>query len=196
MKKTVIIAALGLTAALSSFGQGSMAFNSYTAGPNSTGVKIYNVGGLIALSTGWTADLVWSMSPISDTSGNGNLLAGWNSTSVSPSFKDVSTSFQSGSLAGYFQSVNNFALSTYTAGTPVYFEILAYQTSAGSYANSLIRGHSSPFTVAGLTTGATAVPNMPLFQSFSVAAVPEPATLALAGLGGLASLVMLRRKKA
>jgi hypothetical protein len=27
-------------------------------------------------------------------------------------------------------------------------------------------------------------------------AVPEPATLALAGLGGLASLVMLRRKQA
>ncbi|HEX4349393.1 MAG TPA: PEP-CTERM sorting domain-containing protein, partial [Verrucomicrobiae bacterium] len=63
-----------------------------------------------------------------------------------------------------------------------------------TYGSSLIRGHSAEFS-STLATGLT-TPPYGLFSSFTVAAVPEPATLALAGLGGLASLVMLRRKKA
>jgi len=197
MKKSVIIAALGLAAgALSSFGQGSMAFNSYLAGASSTGVKVYNTDGVTGLSTGWTADLAWSTSPISDASGNGSLNPLLTIAAVAaPSQTVVSTSFvNTPNGPGYFEGGSNFVLQPYTAGTTVYFEILAYETG-DTYANSPIRGHSASFSTT-LSTGTGLPPNMPLFGSFAVAPVPEPTTLALAGLGGLASLIALRRKQA
>jgi len=195
MKKSVIIAALGLTVgAMSSFGQGSLSFNSYLAGAGSTGVKIFNVDGITALGSGWTADLAWSLTPISESAG-GSLPLNASLTvaaSAAPSVGAVATPFDTGAKAGYFEGASNFALSPYTSGTTVYFEVLAYNGS--SYANSGIRGHSASFS-STLTLSPSLPPNMPLFSSFSVVAVPEPATLALAGLGGLASLVALRRKQ-
>jgi len=197
MKKSVIIAALGLAAgALSSFGQGSMAFNSYLAGASSTGVKVFNTDGVTGLSAGWTADLAWSLTPISEGAGgalplNASLTV---AAAASPSFQAVGTPFvNTPNGPGYFEGANNFILSPYTAGTTVYFEILAYNGS--SYANSGVRGHSASYSTT-LSTGTGLPPNMPLFSSFDVVVVPEPTTLALAGLGGLASLVALRRKQA
>ena len=95
---------------------------------------------------------------------------------------------------GYFVSAYNFVLNSYTPGTPVYFEVIAYQTAAGSYANSLWRGHSAPFSET-LATGTT-VPSDVSFTPFTVYVdlAPEPTTLALLGLGGLTALVALRLK--
>ncbi len=99
----------------------------------------------------------------------------------------------SGGSLGYFQGTVNFILNPY-AGQTVYFEVIAYQTGVG-YDLSAIRGHSASFSTT-LATGINS-PGFVSFAPFTVAAVvPEPTTLALAGLGGLASLVMLRRKKA
>jgi PEP-CTERM motif len=56
--------------------------------------------------------------------------------------------------------------------------------------------------IPNLYTGWNALQNSPLSaakggsQDFILAPVPEPSTLALAGLGGLASLMVIRRKKA
>ena len=96
MKKSVIIAALGLAVgAMSSFGQGSMAFNSYTAGSGSTGVKIFNTDGVTGLAAGWTADLAWSLTPISEGAGgllplNASLTV---ASATAPSLQGVATGF-------------------------------------------------------------------------------------------------------
>jgi len=198
MKKSVVIAALGLAAgAMTSFGQGSMTFNSYLAN-SSAGVPVYlnTVGGSL-LGAGYTADLAYSTTAFTDTAGNGNL-NGSLSLSASSLF-NVATPFgTSGATLGYFQSPHNFSLSPYTAGTTVYFEVIAYNGS--SYANATIRGHSASFSTT-LATGSALPVDIGAagFTSFAVSAVtavPEPTTLALAGLGGLASLVALRRKQA
>jgi hypothetical protein len=185
MKKSVIITALGFAAGvMTSFGQGSMTFNSYTAGPSSTGVKIYDFNGTTStpLAAGFTADLVWSLTPINESEGNGALAAGWVlSGSGAPSVQSMATPFDT-AHPGYFQGANNFILNPYTPGTTVYFEVIAYQTFYGSYANAGLRGHSASFSTT-LTTGTSLPPNMPLFQSFSIDIIPEPTTLALAGLG-------------
>jgi len=194
MKKSVVIAALGLAVgAVSSYGQGFLSFNSYTAGPSSTGVKIFNTDGTTPLAAGWTADLAWSTTPISDAAGSGALNASLAiAAAAAPSVQPVATPFDT-AHPGYFQGSSNFALNPYTAGTTVYFEVLAYETG-DTYANSPIRGHSASFSTT-LTTG-LATPVLPLFGSFNVVSVvPEPTTLALAGLGGLASLIALRRKQ-
>jgi len=85
----------------------------------------------------------------------------------------------------------------------VTFEVVAYNGS--SYATSLIRGRSGAFTdvistSAGTGAKALGAPDQngtgEAFPVSYVTSVPEPTTLALAGLGGLASLVAFRRKQA
>jgi hypothetical protein len=202
MKKSLVIAALGLTvAAVSSFGQGSMTFNSYLAN-GSAGILTTFSGSLGSgpVGAGYTADLLWSLTPITDVAGNGALTAGWNlSGAGNGSTYNVATPFgTTGTTIGYFQSaLNPFQLNPYTAGSTVYFEVIAYQTGL-TYGTSLGgRGHSATFSTT-LATGNAFPTDIGAagLQPFTVSAVvPEPTTLALAGLGGLASLVMIRRKK-
>jgi hypothetical protein len=200
MKKSVIIAALGMTVgAVSSFGQGAMTFNSYLANATAGVIVDFSAGlGGGPVATGYTADLLYSLSPITEAAGNGAISGGWTlASAVSPSVQSVTTPFGTTSTdSGYFQGPNNFVLTPYTAGTTVYFEVIAYQTANG-YAASLDRGHSASFSTT-LATGS----NLPTdigaagMTPFLVSPVPEPTTLALAGLGGLASLVAFRRKQA
>jgi hypothetical protein len=193
MKKTVLIAALGLgLGVVSSYGQGAIVFNSYLANASSGATKITFSsllgGGLVG--NGYTANVYYSLTPVSGPAGIGAIPDGLlASGSGAPSTTDQTSAM----VAGYFHAANNFTLTS--GGPTVYFDVVVYQTSAGSYANSAIRGQSGVFT--GTLQSGINQPTFAQFGSFTVAtAVPEPATLALAGLGGLASLVMLRRKKA
>ena len=192
MKKSALIAVLGFTIGVaSSYAQGAIKFDSYNNNGGIGTLTTFLVGGA-PLAAGYTANLVYSLSPITDSAGNGPISGSWLSPATS-----VATPFLTGGAAGYFAGPN-FQLPGYTAGATVYFEILAYQTSAGSYANSTAeRGHSDVIATT-LATGTTLAPflNWAPFTVSPVAPVPEPTTLALAGLGGLASLVMLRRKNA
>jgi len=196
MKKSVILAVLGLAAgAATSFGQGFLQFNSYNASSYGGTVVTFLNGGA-KVSTGFTADVLYSLTPITEGAGNGALNPSWTfSGAGAPSVNAMNTAFGTGGNAGYFIPTVPFSLNPYTAGTTVYFEVIGYQTSAGSYANSLAdRGHSASFSTV-LTTGLGLVPYA-AYSSWTVAPVPEPTTLALAGLGGLASLIALRRKQA
>jgi len=78
-------------------------------------------------------------------------------------------------------------------GTAITVMVVAYD--GGSYLGSADRGHSTAFgmTVSPNTSGS---PNAvgTFMSSFSVLPVPEPTTLALGGLGGLALLLMRRRQ--
>jgi len=81
-------------------------------------------------------------------------------------------------------------------GDTITAEVIAYPTSAGSYANALYRGHSAPFTMP--TVNVMTPPELAdvgdYMPPFSVYAVPEPSTLALAGLGASLLMVWVRRK--
>jgi|ERR1700690_2077311 len=192
MKKSVVLAVLCLgVGAISSFGTGSIRFDSYLAN-NSAGIQTDFWNG-VPVGAGYSADLLWSLTPITEAAGEGALTAGWNvSGSGAPSLYNVATPFLTGDFAGYFVSGFNFELNPYTPGTTVYFEVIAFQTAAGSYANSMMRGHSASFS-ATLATGI----NLPPVVSFApfIVGTPEPTTPALAGLGGL-SFLLLRRKQA
>jgi hypothetical protein len=102
--------------------------------------------------------------------------------------------------AGYFFG-GVVQLSGLSAGAVADIIIRAY--NGASFDSSLIRGTSAKFSVitggAGSPASSPAVfndandPNGPGFQSFSVAAVPEPTTIALGVLGGIGMLVRRRR---
>lgn len=205
MKKSLIIGLLGSTmAVLSANAQGFIQFNSYTAN-NSLGIITTFGSGVsgqtsgTGLTPGWTAGLLYSVAPINESattdpaSASAPLNASWTFAPNTAIYQTSASLTPSG--LGYYVG-SNFTLPSYVSGL-VYFEVIAYQTGL-TYNTSTVRGHSASFSTA-LATGNNNVGTMDTMQPFSVfsvAPVPEPATLALAGLGGLASLVMLRRKKA
>jgi hypothetical protein len=202
MKKTLVLSILGLAAAaVSSHAQGSIAFDTYTA-ENSVGIiTTYGSGPNVGTGIGstFTGELLWSSTLINDSATTGPVTAGSLITAGWTVGDTYTFATPNGIIApGYITAPQNLNI-TAAVGTSLYFEVVAFTgasyATAGGYA-----GHSATFTgtlVTGITSpSGNQLNNLTPFSVYSVTAVPEPTTLALAGLGGLASLVAIRRKKA
>jgi hypothetical protein len=197
------MAALGVAASVaSSYGQGLVNFTTYAANNNS-GVSVFNFGTSAAIPDGYHFDIYYALGT-SVTDPVNNL----DSSSVAAAPSGLTDYL----LAGVTSSGGNstpdptgLSIPGYASGS-VTFEVVAFNGS--SYAASTIRGRSGSWVQQSLTTAAAAAGGSPVpnvgdntlgagtFPNFYVASVPEPTTLALAGLGGLASLVAMRRKQA
>lgn len=190
MKKTLIIAMSGIAlSAVQAFAQGNVQFNNYNAttyAPITFGANVpgQTAGTIIPASAGYTAGLYYGLGDITDPTAL-TLLSGTTATigTVAPGF--------------FFGTGANSvaAIPGYTSGD-VTFMIVAY--NGADYVSSAIKGASSLFIVNGLATGSSPVGGFgPGLTAFSVTQpVPEPSTLALAGLGAFGILLAVRRKKA
>jgi hypothetical protein len=211
MKKSLVLGILGVGAfAASSYGQGFIHLDNYVGDGATGGLVTYGSAGIPAngvsgaagvlgtgLLSGWTVGLYYVLGTpsIVDPPSSG--------TPISPLVLGTGTGstidvFSSTGIPGQFTPSSGFAVPGGAAGGTVTLELLAYDTAGGSYAGAQYRGHSAPFTL--VMDGAFTLPPTanvgPAFSTFGSTPVPEPTTLALAGLGGLASLVALRRKQA
>ena len=224
MKKSLILSILGLAAtAASTQAQGNIAFNTYVANNTNGIITTYGSGGNagVGINNTFTGILLWSTAAVAPgpgassgtitqlgsdpfSSGLGGAatgpFAGWN----------IGTSgiFASGAAtAGYVIAPDLNLTSTQLGGAnahlTLFFEIVAY--SGSSYASTVGQwaGQSAAFTgtlVQGnVSTDANQINNMTPFSVYNItsaAPVPEPSTLALAGLGGFGMLMAMRRKKA
>ncbi len=206
MKKTLLLGVIGLAASMasSSYGQGFVVLDNYNA-PGSlvtygANVPADGVSGALGtpgtgLLSGWTVGLYYVVGnpAINDPASIGipasplALATGLGST------VDV---YDSSGAAGVFFANDPFAVPGGAAGGTVTLELVAYSTAAGSYAAAAYRGHSDPFTIT--MQSATTLPPTALvgygFQTFGIAPVPEPTTLALAGLGAAALMIFRKRK--
>jgi len=210
MKKSILLGVIGLAAcAATSYGQGFVILDNYNAtgglvsyGPNVPQNGVGGPNGVLGtgLLSGWTVGLYYVLGTpaISDLPGTADPLA---PLALGTGSGATASIYDSTGIAGEFFSTPTFAVPGGAAGGQVTLELIAYDTAAGSWAGALggYRGHSAPFVVtmqAGLTIPPTAQVG-PAFSTFGVALapIPEPGTLALAGLGGL-SLLLFRRKKA
>jgi PEP-CTERM motif len=172
-------------------------YNSYDLVQTTFGAGVAGYPAGYGLTSGWTAGLLYSLSPVVDaaTASSADAAAPLNPAwSVAPN-----TAFFGEWLGGYYTGPP-FILSDGFDGQVVYFEVIAFETgaaganSAERYMNSTVRGHSA--AVAGVLGYPLPKSNIEdHMQPFSVFAVPEPSALALAVLG-LAALMAYRRKHA
>jgi hypothetical protein len=212
MKRKILASILGvaaMVAASTTYGQGKVNLNNY----NGTGNQILYSGNIAGGTTGagiagngtvpvWTIGFYYALGDVT-----GSVAADGTGTK-DPSTLGGSLGFATGSPGdtttitagngkpggGYFTSVPDAVISGWTSGT-VTFEVVAY--SGADYNSSGFRGHSAAFTLLPADSTSTA-PRISSINGgmpgFSVFAVPEPSTFALAGLGA-AALMAFRRKK-
>lgn len=101
-------------------------------------------------------------------------------------------------LANGLFGLGTIAIPDVALGGTAIVQVRAWDTAKGAtYDASTLRGFSDTFSVVtgGAGSPATTPAALGNFQSFAIVTVPEPATLALAGIGGFGLLAM-RRKQA
>jgi len=112
------------------------------------------------------------------------------------------------STGGRFSGGNGVAVPNWAAGTTQSYEVAAWSSALGHDFNPtwLVNAPGGLFGVSAVGTGvagggAQSLPTMQLFggatgiqAGFTLTAVPEPTSMALAGLGAAALLIFRRRK--
>jgi len=158
-----------------------------------------NGDGSASVILGTASTAAFGMGP---ASAQVRLFAGLTSTSLSPVLIGtaanaafvLNTTSGIGSAQGTFPGGNPLALAGFDGSAPVYLQMTATSTN-GLYAGS------SPIILVNLATGAatsttvfSSVATASTFASVTMVPVPEPTSIALAGIGA-ASLVIFRRRK-
>ena len=214
MKKLIAIVAMAVTG-FASFGQGYFSFTAGTRGvwdafSNPTSPKLaadMNVGFLYGTGSALITAIA-ATTPTNSTSGlPGTLAQAWNAITTDPNYKvafNSGTGAQVAQLSGAngtvnYNSGNTFGVTGTTAGTAYNIIVFgwsnAYATAALAAAAGSPVGWSAPFSYTPVTVIGTAstMPASGLLPFAVTTPVPEPATIALAGLGGLALLALRRR---
>jgi hypothetical protein len=219
--KRLILTALAVSTATAAFAQGTVAFNNrvvgtinnrvyiYTNGP--AGANSYQAGnGTADTPTGGTTSWVG----YTGLTGSGWMAAimagvggGLSESALSFGTTPTTTTFRGGINAGGFvattATLNNVPIDTAMATLDVFVwnsAAAGITDPAAAYAawksGSVLwaGGTSGAFNVANIGGVVNGPPNITGMPSFSVYIVPEPATMALAGLGAAAMLIFRRRK--
>jgi len=187
--KRIAGAFLLLALAGSALAQGTITFNNRIVGV--VDVKINNENGLPADGIGYSVQMYALQAPDQSTLATGTLL---------PVANAIST-FRTGTAAGYFTSLGDIAISGIAGGAYATMQLRAWNNAGGSitsWENATIRGESNIYNSPEPLGNPSAIPATTattLFglQTFGMAVVPEPSTVVLGVMGGLA--LLLRRRK-
>jgi hypothetical protein len=195
MKKTLVTFAVIGVSALTVLGQARVAFNNVFSG-NAITVGTPNmgpIGGNVGDGVGddkYAVELLWKPGTITDLA---TFLSSSPSSSGALGFFPGSSTGNAASGAGYFDNglvPLGGPAGVYTFLVQAWYKVgyANFNLAAGAGANV---GRSVLFQL-NATASPTPPPNT-VFPSFTVQAIPEPATLALGGLG-IAALFLLRRR--
>ncbi|MGB8369232.1 MAG: PEP-CTERM sorting domain-containing protein [Verrucomicrobiia bacterium] len=224
MKKTLVLATLVAFVCVSSYGQGSIYYNGFLHGVGNNyttpGTVTYNTGIDVELfyapasTTTAVSAIANSSSPASLTY---NIATAWADIMGNmPTFQYVDGTnspvgpavFQSAANGGgSYNNAVNFTAANLTAGTTYTFYEVAWYTGASGQYSTLASANGNtyvgwsqafqytPVATTGSPPPVPALVNAALVGDYLVGGIiPEPTTIALAGLGGL-SLLLFRRRK-
>ena len=213
MKKLVAATLLGLAACVSSFAQGNFTFNNSSSSLvweniSTAGGPFVKAGPTLEVAVLWTTNLA----AVPTTIPSGPTLYGgsWTGVFTDPNFHlalgtaggnppIVSTCGGIGPAAGIYLGGIRYIFGS-SADQTVQLYVIGWDKSYGvdplaAAAAYAPVGYSSPIQ---FTLGSTALPGGSLglagISSFGVG-IPEPSTLALAGLGAAALLIFRRRRR-
>jgi hypothetical protein len=198
MKKILVTTAICLIGATTMMAQGRIAFANNSLSPLRIQNDGINGGASVILGTASTP--LFGFGPASTQI---RLFAGLTSTSLSPvligttAVADqqfvLNTSSGIGAAQGTFTGGANLALAGFDGTAPVFLQFTA--TGPNGYSGI------SPIIQVNLATGATpstavfgAVAGPNTWSSVTLTVVPEPSSMALAGLGAAALMIFRRRK--
>ena len=204
MKRKALVAIIGavgfMGASVSSYGQGQIAFNTYASAGYYPVTYSSQAQTALGVGLGAGPNVSAELGYFIGTATVGSVFTLLPSTIQAVGTSTAPINGTGPTVAGYVQG-GAFQIPGYVSGA-ISFEILAWVASGsgslgGTYATSGYHGSFS-WTEVSIPSGASTPAGF--FKNLSgnavLAPVPEPTTLALAGLGGLASLIMLRRKNA
>jgi len=187
MKRLILTVAL-VAACVSIYAQGTLNFANAGTGVNAP-IYTDSTKAVKAAGTGYMADLFWA----TGTVGTPDSLAALNSPST---FSTIAAQ------AGYFLGGQR-AIAGQAGGTLITVQVRAWDAAYGNtwataYAAALAHPGNAIVGESGLIQITLATPpGTPAFltglQSFFLAPVPEPSSLALVGLGAAALLIFRRR---
>jgi len=207
MKKAIVASILGLAASgIAAFGQGNVNFNNYSSTTYATdqvlwGANSGHTAGTPVGSASVEVQLFYELGTISGTAAN------FASTATAGITGFISTTANAGGHYGvgpygYFAAGNQI-INGWSSG-PVTFMYEAWDTTTGaSFAAATVEGYSALWQETGSATASsngiepTSLPPQFFADSPGVTltgVVPEPTTLAFAGMGLLSLLAIARRK--
>jgi len=209
--KKLILAGCAVSCAVSVFAQGTIVFNNRVVG--SVVAPVYNVNP--ADPTTAQSGNTQSGFPVGTTVYGGATLSGagftaqlWGApganqavTSLVPATGYGTAGFRTGAAAGLWTTSTDAAIIPGAGeGSVATLQVRAWDNAGGTVTTydaaklqGLAYGSSALFNSQPLG-GVSAPPNLVGLTSFSLVAVPEPSTFALAGLGAVALLIFRRRK--
>jgi hypothetical protein len=212
--KKLILASLALTCALGAFAQGTVVFNNRVSGtlvtyvyaPLATDRLFHQIGNGADSTPAGTTD--WSK--FTKISGSGYLATLMSAPTAGAAesalaFASVTSSFRTGGAAGNVAGIT-LTLPNVAAGANIAtLQMFAWDNSDGKYATAqaawdawkngdIAGGVSGTFNLEAIGGGLNSNPNLTGLQSFNLYYVPEPSSMALAGLGAAALLIFRRRK--
>lgn len=205
MKKTLIVA-FTMACAVSVMAQGKVTFNNRVVGTVVAPVYGVNPANPTEMLQGNTATgtpagtMVYAGPALDGTGYSAQLFWG---AGVGLGMEQLApgpmTSFRAGAAAGFITAVDG-TLTGSTIGSDLTLQLRAWDNMGGTVmtwdeavAQQVAHGWSKTFNHTAVGGGSLPAKNLVGLESFNIAVVPEPSSLALLGLGAAAMLIFRRR---